>query len=352
MLHLFASYDYEIFLSGLHASEEKVLIEPTSKILDIYREYRLKCTLFADVCSLIRYRQLGLLKFPKLAETQLKQAVKEGHDVQLHIHPQWLVAKKQGHLWEFSDDDYRLETFVQKYPEWTLEKVFTKGTTYLSELLRSVDPQYACVAYRAGGFSVQPEKEIMQILKSKGIRIDSSVVLGSCHLGRFQHYDFRALPQKLGWHFSSSEGFDGQALSGRYDMFEIPMAGVKPGITKVILKLKGRQFPDNHMLGISAGETKQSKWQWLCDHIKRFCSETCMLSFDGWDCESMLWILKHVLKNHDIEREDLYLAILGHPKLQNQALLDQTKRFLEEIQIRYGKYVTFETMCQVFHNSK
>ena len=75
MIHLCLTYDYELFFGKSYCSEKEVLIEPTEKLLGMYDEHNIKVTLFADVCSIMRYEELKIGDFSGLAKQQLKDAV-------------------------------------------------------------------------------------------------------------------------------------------------------------------------------------------------------------------------------------------------------------------------------------
>jgi len=77
------------FFGGYYHSESDVLIETTNHVLSTCEDIGIPMTLFCDLPCLWRYRELGLKSFPDLVDSQLKQAIVTGHDVQAHIHPHW-----------------------------------------------------------------------------------------------------------------------------------------------------------------------------------------------------------------------------------------------------------------------
>ena len=91
--------DYEIFGNGL-GCVKKCMVEPTERMLEICDKYDATLTLFVDVCEYWAFKKaadeviLYSEELPHiLIEQQLQDAIKRGHDVQLHFHPQWLDAK-------------------------------------------------------------------------------------------------------------------------------------------------------------------------------------------------------------------------------------------------------------------
>ena len=99
--------------------------------------------------------------------------MRRGHDVQTHLHPHWLRARREGRRWlthteHFLVGDLQLET---------TKALLARASSYLTDLLRPVDPHYACVAFRAGNYGLQPNVEaVFAALRETGYLLDSSVV--------------------------------------------------------------------------------------------------------------------------------------------------------------------------------
>ena len=89
MIYLLYSGDYEVFMGGNYKPESEILIEPTDLAMDVFESIEAPVTFFADLLCLWRYRELGFDKFPDQVDEQLRQVIRRGHDVQMHIHPHW-----------------------------------------------------------------------------------------------------------------------------------------------------------------------------------------------------------------------------------------------------------------------
>lgn len=183
-IHLLYSADYELYLGENFLPEEEVLVQPTARLLEVAAGEGIPFTLFADVLCFQRYRELGRGAFPAAAEAQLRRAVAAGQDVQLHLHPHWPVATPGAGGWAFPPAAYALgnlgsdETGVAR----AVERLAREGRAYLEELLQPVRPDYRCLAFRAGGYALQPrERGVLAGLAAAGLRIDSSFVPGMCH---------------------------------------------------------------------------------------------------------------------------------------------------------------------------
>ena len=107
--------DYELMGNGSGDIYE-LMIEPTDNFLKICDEYNIKSTIFFEVVEYWKIKEAfnkGILHNYKTdptleIEKQLQNAVKKGHDIQLHIHPQWLNAKFINGKWVVDDKLHRL----------------------------------------------------------------------------------------------------------------------------------------------------------------------------------------------------------------------------------------------------
>lgn len=206
--YIIITNDYEVFGDGSGHPEE-ILVQPTEKILGICNKYNVPMTLFVDVLELFAFRKAEysgvfgtLYKAASKIEKQLKQAIGDGHDVQLHLHPQWIGSKPlTPDRWCINPEYWRLP-FVPGglgNPEdnESLLGIFYNGKRFLEELCKPIDPKYRCIAFRAGGYCIQPEKDVLVAMKESGILIDSSVCPGRNSNKLHAKYDFRSAPKEI-----------------------------------------------------------------------------------------------------------------------------------------------------------
>ena len=99
------SGDYEIFGNGT-GDVMNCMIKPTYGLLKICEKHGAKYTIFMEMGEYWAFKKyakelekdLGYVPHEAI-ERQLKDAIKRGHDVQLHLHPQWLGAEYQNGEW-------------------------------------------------------------------------------------------------------------------------------------------------------------------------------------------------------------------------------------------------------------
>ena len=101
------SYDYELFFGDQSGTVEKTLIEPTDKMMAAMESVGARGNFFIDYLMFKYLEQnqdersihdLDLLK------NQVRDMVKRGHRIELHLHPHWVDAKYNGDgTWDYSD---------------------------------------------------------------------------------------------------------------------------------------------------------------------------------------------------------------------------------------------------------
>ena len=77
-----------------------VIVKPTTDLLEICEKYDARYTIFAEICEYWAFKEYSQALTADLGYTphreiehQLTLAIQKGHDVQLHLHPQWIGAK-------------------------------------------------------------------------------------------------------------------------------------------------------------------------------------------------------------------------------------------------------------------
>ena len=169
--------DYEIHGNGSGEFESWAYF-PTSHMLNILENFGAKLTIMAEMghyWAMKRYEELFVHDI-SLFESQLKNAIERGHDVQLHFHPQWIDAKYENGNWVLDFSRKSIERLCHNYDDAYL--YLKKGKDDLQKLLKPVNPDYKCVGFRAGFLQMQPSKNIIKALIDAGFLSDSSVSMG------------------------------------------------------------------------------------------------------------------------------------------------------------------------------
>jgi hypothetical protein len=199
-VNVFVSLDYEIFFGSKSGSIEKTLIEPTAATAEVVRTHGARLSLFVDAGFLVRLaeysRQSAQVDRQYAAvRRQLETLLNEGHEVQLHIHPHWEDSYWTDDGWLIDTTRYRLHDFDREAMRSILRRYY--------DALSQVSDQRGIVAFRAGGWVMQPFQEIGDALYELGIRIDSTVFQGGRADSKTHWFDFTDAPRLSRWRFES-----------------------------------------------------------------------------------------------------------------------------------------------------
>lgn len=161
------------------------MIEPTNQLLAIARKHQIPLVFFVDVGFLIKLDEYKE-QFPKLKAdfeqitAQLKEMEELNCEIQLHIHPHWEKSFYDGEKWIVKTDGcYKLSDFSDA----EAESIVRNYHYFLSSFTKK-----KITTYRAGGWCIQPFKQIEKVFQELEISKDSTVFPG----GEFEseHYRF------------------------------------------------------------------------------------------------------------------------------------------------------------------
>jgi len=114
-----------------------------------------------------------------------------GHDVQLHIHPQWHHAAYEDGCFRLGQD-WNIATHDRSARRWMIAQC----RDYLDDLVKLVDPDHTIHSFKAGSWGLQPSREILEDLGDHGIEIVIGPGWGiRYHSERF-HCDYSELQER------------------------------------------------------------------------------------------------------------------------------------------------------------
>lgn len=343
IIYFLISADHEIFFGKNYKPEKELLIDTTYKLMDILDNYQIPLTLFTDVCSVFKYRSLGLDNYPLLMDEQLKQAIEKGHDVQLHLHPHWINSIYQDGEWIFDKSKYKLHDFgFNGNDNINASSIIRTGKEYLERLLQEIDNNYQCIAFRAGGWCLQPEKELMRTLLENEIYIDTSIYKGGYINTKTHYIDYRKLPKNVNWYIDPLEGLKKSSASG---IFEIPIGTITKSPYMYYQKIKNKRNRQKYLKteinGVPIGFEKLNFRKKILNKINNFLNYPIMFSFDHATCNELLDFIKYYVKRLDYQNNDYFISIIGHPKVLNETNLHEIDKFCKSVKQNYGDIVEF-----------
>lgn len=342
MLYINISFDYELFFGTNYGSNREVLFEPTERIANILSEEETYATFFADVCSVAQHRKYEIANYCDTFETQIKHLRDEGNDIQLHIHPHWLRSVYDGSKWVFDNTSFGLDSYAEEENELSIKNILGKSIDYLNNLLSEGDNKYRCVAYRAGGYCLNPYSELISLLHSKGILIDSSVAMfQKSTVGAAQKYNYMQLPDSLNYYLVPGIPLEKSTLIATPNaLFEVPVGYYKKSILIRLFWGKNRiTFERGKSRG--TGVKPLTVYQKVPNLAQRFISygnEYQKLSLDYTNAKFMIRSLHQIYKKYHCANKNAFISIIGHPKSFGGEAFENLALFIRMVKQESDKY--------------
>jgi len=315
-MNIYFTFDYELFFGKNSGTLDNCIIKPTNKLIKIADKYNVKFIFFVDsgyIIKLNEYRE----KYPILdadyqkITSQIKQLHDQGHDIQLHIHPHWEDSYFDGEKWIMDTTRYRLHQFNEK----EIDDIVFRYKKVLTEIVGD-----RIFAFRAGGWCIQPFDKISKALQKHNIWLDSTLYKNGLNLSSTHFIDFRNMPEKIKWKFSSDplvedeKGFFTEVAIGSMKMS--PLFYWKFAFTKKFATTKHQMFGD----GAPVGASKKDILKML---IKPSYSA---ISCDGYKSSLLVKAYNQYLK----EEKDNFVVI-GHPKATSEFSLGMLNEFIKSM---------------------
>lgn len=225
--HLIAiTIDYETWQPippGKRIDWEADVFTPTERLLTACEQAQAPVTLMAEMGE-----YLWLCEHePAIArrmEAQWQEALRRGHDVQLHLHPSWLPelgARREGEQWYWDWTKAKADD----YPG-DLTRRIGECKAALEQTLRAVKPDYRVTAFRAGAYQAQPFRRLYAALAAHGIGCDSSVYAGG--LSAERGYDYTLAYSDHQPYFASACDPQLKAPPAEQAVLELPIFTPRP----------------------------------------------------------------------------------------------------------------------------
>ena len=336
-IRLLLSFDHELSLGGTESYRHN-LFDPTETLFAVADELSVPITLFTDILCGLRYREWDYEGFYVPYCRQLHSALARDHDVQLHVHPHWVNSTFSGGVFRPSTS-FSLESFSDTPPPNDVASIIARAFSSLVEICRAREPRYACIAYRAGGFNLAPEDQVLTVLHRHGIRIDSSVIKGYRFKSEISEVDYSRTPSPANWTVWPP------------GIFEVPIASKPrtplnnlPFLTSRVLHRKRAHDPRGSAIHAQHTQPLQKLG-------RLFPRSAWTLGFDdaAQSVDDVMKILHAHVAAHSRDRE-IICAALSHPKNMGEYEFALMRAFVRRARREFGNALIFDTFAGVYRD--
>jgi peptidoglycan/xylan/chitin deacetylase (PgdA/CDA1 family) len=314
-LNILLTLDYEVFFGRNTGTVERTLLEPSAALCMLAKRYGVPLVFFVDIGFVLRLYAEGQ-RFPSLMRDydavmrQLERFVADGHELQLHVHSHWEDSRWNGDSWDVDTRRYRLHDFDSA----GVLEILRRYTNALRSLTAGDD----VVAFRAGGWVIQPFTQIREQLLDVGVCIDSTVFPGGTSDSETHQFDFTSSPHESRWFFED----DPLVVAPKGRFLEVPIASMKlPPLfywqLAVAKKLGGgmhRSYGDGNAIPLSRAD--------MLDKLSRWT--TSVVSLDGYKASFLERAFAQYKKNGKTD-----FVVIGHPKALSRYSLQKLEKFLK-----------------------
>lgn len=303
-MKLLLTLDYELFLGSHTGTVDNCLIRPLDSYLEAVDSYGVHFTIFVDAAYLYaldrqKNRFATLNDDYEKIKNHLQRLHKGGHDIQLHIHPQWFYSEFDGREWHLDTKHYKLVDI----PHLDCFRLVKESKSILDNMIDK-----STKVFRAGGFSAQPTAILTDMFDRCGLKVDSSVCPGECYKSDYQRYDYRDVLKKINYRFDDNiceEEENGRFMEVPLSMYSIsPVFHWKLAAIRLLEKFSKHTLHDTYGDGQSIHATRTSIVHRLIH------SSNTMATIDGYKIS----FLKDAIAKYDKSGYDI-MCIIGHPKL-------------------------------------
>jgi hypothetical protein len=325
MIHVIFTLDYEIYGNGT-GSLLDLVYEPTARLMEAF--VRLDAR-FVNYVEAAEFEMIEARRTDPAIDLVTRQ-VREGHDagfeVALHLHPQWCGARYELGQWVLDYGEYNLCTL----PTERIEHIVDRALAFLRRTVGR--DTFTPLAFRAGNWLFQPTAAAARVLRSRGLRIDSSVFKGGVQHVTGLDYR-RALGNDPYWTFES----DATQVDPQGGWFELPIyAEMVPFWRMVTSKRVGLQTR-----GAAAGRDLGHRIARIRDYAR--LRYPLKLDFCRMTLDELTAMMRLIIRRHRSSAGAVPIVAIGHSKdLTDLGTIEAFLQFLR------GEGIQISTFADVF----
>lgn len=314
--NLYFTLDYEIHGNG-DGNPIDLMVEPTYRLMDMLEHYNQRLTIMADVAEILCFKryweQTGRDDFHvQEVEQQLCDAIRRGHDVQLHVHSSYFKAAWNGDHFDQCIEEYNMAALSYE----RITEMVSQSVKYLENLLRPIKSDYKVWLFRAANWSMMPTPTLYQVLVEHGITHDTSVYKGGCQGGNVC-YDYRHAYDNLLTYRASSKDINLQDPVG--DLWEMPIyTEMRPfwdfiSPIRIFRMVRAKFHKHKHQSQPQSATDKNDNRKLSLRSF--FVKSPLKMDFNQVNGKGLIRMMKNIMRRAKQERMDhLDIVLIGHSK--------------------------------------
>lgn len=317
--NLYFTLDYEIHGNG-DGNPYELMVEPTYRLMTLLEKYGQKLTIMADVAEILCFKryaeETGRDEYHVAdIEAQLCDAIKRGHDVQLHVHSSYFKAQYKNGAFDQCIEEYNMAAL----PIERIDEMVGQCMAYLETLLKPIKKDYRVWLFRAANWSMMPTENLYRVLVKHGITHDTSVFKGGVQGGNVC-YDYREAHDNLFAYPASVRNINEYDAEGK--LIELPIyTEMRPfwdfvSVIRVFRMIRAKFHKHKHAdanevraTAISSGDNRKLS-------LKSFFRLSPLkMDFNQVNSRGLKRMMKNVMRRtDDAMKDNVDVILIGHSK--------------------------------------
>jgi hypothetical protein len=342
--------DWEVKGTGLgHVTYRQYL--PVKAYLKILKKYNIKVTFYVDYAQyffLERYQKDRDIYMQMLIwDETVRSMIIDGHDVQLHLHPQWFNAEFNNGM-IYTTDKWNIASLKSSEQQILI----TRGISHINQLYSSLGFAKTVTAFKAGSWGIQPSQEILNNLFREGINVVMGPVKNT-FIPKL-NVDFRTLESPTHSYYCDYLDINKVSKDKDNKIMVIPITPVKLNLVQLIKFITNRGLEKyiskyDHPLDIDDTTYNNQLPMSPISRDKKslFWTHLRINNYPFWYLKSTFDIALNALEHENMSHDHIPLIYETHTKLFKNHFKD-IDRFFNYLTTKYNSRIEFMTVIDYY----
>jgi hypothetical protein len=345
-LMLLIEDDWELRGNGL-GNVAQLQYTPSIFLMQLAEEFGFKVTFMVEGMQQLEFKKhaqdRNLRAQAQLWEENVCLMKEKGHDVQLHLHPQWFNARYENGFFYLNR-----QWNLANYQGSDRREMIGKVLSYLKELLHGIDPLYQIHSFKAGSWGLQPSEGLLKDLEDFGIRIVMGVGKGINYHTKDFYADYSNLEETAQPYYPDYKDIQ-KISSSTQKIVVLPLPSYSLGMRGSLSKIKQRAL-DRRLSLSGVHEVNAPKeireLSPMIDSKKKSFKNIRTFDLGNAKFDELKIAIDQIIPRYlEINSDVVPLVIQSHTKCYEGNWSD-IRRFFDYVLKRYGSLISFQTMTE------